>query len=429
MLLRRYLLLAATLSVSLLACAEVYAQRGGGFGGGFGGGGSGGLGGGGLGGGGLGGGLGGLGGGFGGLGGGGFAGGGFAGGGFAGGQFAGGNFAGGAFTGGNFTGGIGFAGGNGTATGLTAGFLGSTSSVLQAPGGTARLGTMNASQLGRMGGGGSLATAFGGAGMRTPGIGGIGGVGGIGMTGGIGIGGLGATQFGGGALGGRGGLGFTGGFGGGLAGTTIGGGLAGMRGGVGFTGGGFAGNTMLGTRGGLGFTGGFGGGMLGGRMGGNLLGQGMMNRGGLLTGAVGTTPIPAIRYQLDAGFPNPSAPRTEVPNRLTQVISSASSLPSRDKIKLELVEGTLVLSGRVATDYERTLAEALLRLEPGVYDLKNNLEVAGSQPWPGAANSGPPGASSNGLPAPATSPLPPSQPRQPSSPPGPGSAGRERENF
>ncbi len=211
---------------------------------------------------------------------------------------------------------------------------------------------------------------------------GFGGVGGVGLTGGIGIGGMPTTTFGtgvGGLGGARTGIGITGGFGGLAGGTALGGGFTGARGGLGFTGGGFAGNTMVGGRGGLGFTGGLGGGLIGNRMGGNLLGQGMMNRGGLMAG-IGTTPVPIFRYQLDSSFP-PAAPsvRTEVPPRLTQVISTARSLPSRDNIKLEIVDGALVLTGEVATEYERTLAEALLRLEPGVYDLKNNLQVSGSQ--------------------------------------------------
>lgn len=237
---------------------------------------------------------------------------------------------------------------------------------------------------------------------------GFAGVGGVGFTGGVGIGGT-PTTFGtgiGGLGGVRTGIGITGGFGGLTGGTALGGGFTGARGGLGFTGTGFAGNTMIGGRGGLGFTSGFGGGLIGNRMGGNLLGQGLMNRGGLLTG-VGASPVPVFRYQLDSSFP-PAAPsvRTEVPARLTQVISSARSLPSRDNIRLEIVDGALVLTGEVATEYERTLAEALLRLEPGVYDLKNNLQVSGSQDANRANGASPPAGSGspNGTPPPSSPP-------------------------
>jgi len=40
----------------------------------------------------------------------------------------------------------------------------------------------------------------------------------------------------------------------------------------------------------------------------------------------------------------------------------------------------IVLRGSVATDHERRLAEALVRLTPGVRDLVNELEVRGSPP-------------------------------------------------
>ncbi|MCS6977509.1 MAG: BON domain-containing protein [Gemmatales bacterium] len=118
-----------------------------------------------------------------------------------------------------------------------------------------------------------------------------------------------------------------------------------------------------------------------------------------------TTPIPIFRYQLDSTFnaPTTSAP-TAVPPRLTQIISSARSLPSRENIQLQIVDGSIVLTGEVATEYERTLAEALLRLEPGVYGLKNNLQVRASTPSQGDNGSnGPstaPSAPTNGPNAP-----------------------------
>jgi hypothetical protein len=396
-------------SMVVLLGTEKGLAQGGGFGGGFGGGAGGrGLAGGGVSGGG----------GFGaGLGGGGF--GGFAGGNFAGGAFTGGGFAGNAFTGAGFAGNNGMlTGGTGIVGGLNAAFLGSTSSVLQAPGGSARLGTFNASQLGRPGVGSSLTNAFG-TGMRSANLAGV--TGGIGMPAGTalggGVGGLPGMGLGGGFAGGRGGLGMTGGFAG-FAGAGMAGGFAGGRGGLGFTSGftGLGGTTFAG-----GFAGGRGGmgligGLLGNRLSGGFPGQGMMNRGNLAGMTAGTTPVPVLRYRLDSSFPDPLAPRTEASPRLNQVISSASSLPSRDKIKVETVNGSLVLTGEVATETERLLAETLIRLEPGVYDLKNQLKVAGTADAAQPNSATPPGTGP-GVRPPVSEPAAPGG----TSPPGPAS--------
>ncbi len=66
-----------------------------------------------------------------------------------------------------------------------------------------------------------------------------------------------------------------------------------------------------------------------------------------------------------------SAVRTD----LDRVLSSTSRLPSRDTIRFEMDGYTVVLRGQVRNDRERRLAEALVRLTPGVRQVRNELVV------------------------------------------------------
>lgn len=57
------------------------------------------------------------------------------------------------------------------------------------------------------------------------------------------------------------------------------------------------------------------------------------------------------------------------------IVANSSALPSRDQIQVGVEGGTIVLRGTVSTDYERRLAEALVRLTPGVNLVRNELIV------------------------------------------------------
>jgi hypothetical protein len=60
---------------------------------------------------------------------------------------------------------------------------------------------------------------------------------------------------------------------------------------------------------------------------------------------------------------------------------SASLSPNRD-IRVTLEGPAVVLRGTVPSEQDRRLAEALVRLTPGVHEVQNKLEVAGSKPQP-----------------------------------------------
>jgi osmotically-inducible protein OsmY len=46
-------------------------------------------------------------------------------------------------------------------------------------------------------------------------------------------------------------------------------------------------------------------------------------------------------------------------------------------IRLRQRGGTIILEGAVASEYDRRVVEHLVRLEPGVYEVDNRLEVNG----------------------------------------------------
>ena len=58
---------------------------------------------------------------------------------------------------------------------------------------------------------------------------------------------------------------------------------------------------------------------------------------------------------------------------LQDVIARAGRLPSRGNIRVLTDGSTVVLRGNVGSDHERRLAEALVRLTPGVRNVRNEL--------------------------------------------------------
>jgi hypothetical protein len=77
---------------------------------------------------------------------------------------------------------------------------------------------------------------------------------------------------------------------------------------------------------------------------------------------------------LDLPVPRPSIvaqPRAD----LQQVLTRSSSLSPKNSVQV-LGEGELVvLRGTAVSDYDRRMAEALLRLSPGVYAIRNEITV------------------------------------------------------
>jgi osmotically-inducible protein OsmY len=87
-----------------------------------------------------------------------------------------------------------------------------------------------------------------------------------------------------------------------------------------------------------------------------------------------TTGRRAPAYTTVVAFPYDAPKPTQLQTDLQQIISASSALTSKD-IKVKVAGQAVVLEGSVANDRERRLAEGLLRLTPGVRQLRNNLVV------------------------------------------------------
>jgi hypothetical protein len=91
----------------------------------------------------------------------------------------------------------------------------------------------------------------------------------------------------------------------------------------------------------------------------------------------------SLPYTVVIGFPyQPPAP-LRMSTNLQQVVSTSERLPSRSAIQVLTDGSTIVLRGQVRDAHESRLAEAIIRLEPGVYRVRNELTVPSAErvPW------------------------------------------------
>ena len=64
-------------------------------------------------------------------------------------------------------------------------------------------------------------------------------------------------------------------------------------------------------------------------------------------------------------------------NRLAAVLARSSMLPDRRQMRVDVQGNVVILSGTAKTERERRLAEQMIRLEPGVTDVQNRIQLAG----------------------------------------------------
>jgi osmotically-inducible protein OsmY len=62
-------------------------------------------------------------------------------------------------------------------------------------------------------------------------------------------------------------------------------------------------------------------------------------------------------------------------NDLQSLLQRSSALRDAGNIQLVVSDSRVILRGRVRTPRDRRLAEALIRMTPGVQDVQNNLQV------------------------------------------------------
>ncbi|MEX0824885.1 MAG: BON domain-containing protein [Pirellulaceae bacterium] len=131
------------------------------------------------------------------------------------------------------------------------------------------------------------------------------------------------------------------------------------------------------TIGGAGGTTGAGG---GGAFGGGFGGLGGL--GGLFGGAGGRGGMQQqettrrIRTRLRADIRVPSEPAPQVENRIENRWTNLPSQPRFRDVNIEMRGRTAVLNGQVGSSEDRRMAELLIRLEPGVSKIENQLLVA-----------------------------------------------------
>lgn len=94
-------------------------------------------------------------------------------------------------------------------------------------------------------------------------------------------------------------------------------------------------------------------------------------------GPFGTNPSPYGRrsptYVTVLGFDRPEPIPSEFQSNLQQVVARSTKLPSNATIRVVLDGDTVVLRGSVANERERRMAENLIRLSPGVRQVRNEL--------------------------------------------------------
>jgi hypothetical protein len=127
-----------------------------------------------------------------------------------------------------------------------------------------------------------------------------------------------------------------------------------------------------------------GAGTLGNRAAGTGFGAGGSGAGGSAIGN-GSTSARAPRYSagIDLVPPRPIAAGVgRAPADVVQILARSPVLGSERNIQASMDGGVLVLKGTVANEYDRRLAEGMVRLSPGVYDVRNELRVIETLPVP-----------------------------------------------
>jgi hypothetical protein len=125
-------------------------------------------------------------------------------------------------------------------------------------------------------------------------------------------------------------------------------------------------------------------GLTGGRTGmGALGGAGFMGGAAGGTAALSSTSTTARRapaYSATLAFANNTAAPPRLQSNLQQILTQAPALQASPAIQVALEGSTVVLQGWAANDHDRRLAENMVRLIPGVRDIRNDVQVANLAP-------------------------------------------------
>jgi len=115
----------------------------------------------------------------------------------------------------------------------------------------------------------------------------------------------------------------------------------------------------------------------GGRTGTATVGRGGTYGGTNAAGALSGTQSP-ITYALEVRFPAPPIASPQVQTSLQTIVDRTSQLHQPATVRVEVLGSAVILRGRVTSEDDRRLIEGIVRLEPGVHEVRNEIEVAPS---------------------------------------------------
>lgn len=96
----------------------------------------------------------------------------------------------------------------------------------------------------------------------------------------------------------------------------------------------------------------------------------------LRTGPANTRLETEIRSSARLAFPHAPPTPADVTESLQSLLTRASRIQSRSGVRVSVEGQTAILRGVVASPYDRLFAERLVRLEAGIWKVKNELVVA-----------------------------------------------------
>ena len=104
-----------------------------------------------------------------------------------------------------------------------------------------------------------------------------------------------------------------------------------------------------------------------------------------------TTARCAPAYSATLAFANNPVSSPRFQGNLQQILTQAPALQASPGIRVALDGSTVVLQGWAADEHDRILAENMVRLNPGVRDVRNDVQVANLTPQTTARTTQPTG--------------------------------------
>ena len=106
-----------------------------------------------------------------------------------------------------------------------------------------------------------------------------------------------------------------------------------------------------------------------------------------MTGGIGSTGQRSVPYATALAFPAPLQRPTPVVVTQLQtdvqgVLARSTAFTARENLKVATEGTVIVLQGSVANERESRLAEAMIRLTPGVREVRNELTIVETTPPP-----------------------------------------------